>query len=216
LRPTLALAGERKSGHRPRSIRASIRASKGPLLPPSIAGTKELSWAPSVTHHAHRVLDAPEHCCGVCLSVLTNRGSTDAYPRTAKLYNPRITHPRGPSRFLRRHRGACAMRASELKPILWVSQQNERRKGRKGRESRILRKQGPFRGRREVAETRRKPAETPCISLPHPWVHFRALIGGSLAEIAETPARGPPDRYCEKLEGGRPPIGAAKQQEKAG
>jgi hypothetical protein len=31
-----------------------------------------------------------------------------------------------------------------------------------------------------------------------------------------TPARGPPDRYCEKLEGGRPPIGAAKQQEKAG
>src|SRR5712675_1794744 len=55
---------------------------------------------------------------------------------------------------------ACAMPASELEPILWVRQQNERRKGREGRKPRILRKQGPFRGRREVAETRRKPAET--------------------------------------------------------
>src|SRR5580704_9315147 len=35
------------------------------------AGVQKLSGALSVTHHAYRVLDVPEQCCGVCLSTLT-------------------------------------------------------------------------------------------------------------------------------------------------
>src|SRR5580704_13823758 len=46
-----------------------------------------------------------------------------------------------------------AMPATERERFLWVRQQNERRKGRKGRKPRILRKWGPFRRWREAAET---------------------------------------------------------------
>jgi hypothetical protein len=52
-----------------------------------------------------------------------------------------------------------------VEPASWARQQNDRRKGRKGRKPRILRKWGPFRRWREAAETggnRRKLAETPC------------------------------------------------------
>jgi hypothetical protein len=84
------------------------------------------------------------------------------------------------------------------RPILSVSQQNERRKCRKGRKPRILRKQGPFRGGREVAQTRRKLAETSCFA--------HGSISGADWRITSgncgNPRQGPPDRYCEKLEGG--------------
>ena len=54
-----------------------------------------------------------------------------------------------------------------LERPVWVRQQNERRKGREGRKPRILRKQDPFRGWREAAETRRKPpAATPLEDIP--------------------------------------------------
>src|SRR5258708_5095721 len=55
--------------------------------------------------------------------------------------------------------------AGQLERILWVRQQNDRRKGRKGRKPRILRKWGLFRRWREAAETGgnwRKLAETAC------------------------------------------------------
>ena len=42
---------------------------------------------PLCRHPAHLVVDVPEQCCGVCLSTLTRRGSTDAYPEQPNLYN---------------------------------------------------------------------------------------------------------------------------------
>jgi hypothetical protein len=81
-----------------------------------------------------------------------------------------------------------------LERPVWVRQENKRRKGREGRKPRILRKQDPFRGPREAAQTRRKLAETACSSstreIPrkHPavtGVSLPALIGESLAETAD-------------------------------
>src|SRR5712691_3551947 len=92
-----------------------------------------------------------------------------------------------------------------LEPASWARQQNDRRKGRKGRKPQILRKWGPFRRWREAAETggnwRKPPAgtllEEPSAVLPsHQGVHSIALIGVSLAEIAEIP--------CKNLSRSRP------------
>jgi hypothetical protein len=116
--------------------------------------------------------------------------------------------------------GACAMRPVSWSPGLHpmgglhsrVKQQNERRKGRKGREPRILRKQGPFRGRREGAETRRKPAETPCTAASFSAAEYRRLISSSpekLSGLYLSHSRG-------ALQSAAPAIGAAKQQEKGG
>ena len=44
-----------------------------------------------------------------------------------------------------------------LEPASWARQQNDRRKGRKGRKPRIVRKWGPFRRWREAAETGGNP-----------------------------------------------------------
>jgi len=87
-----------------------------------------------------------------------------------------------------------------LEPASWARQQNDRRKGRKGRKPRILRKWGPFRRWREAAETggnwRKPPAGTlleklSAVLLSQPRGALQALIGGSLAEIAEIPRAGP-------------------------
>jgi hypothetical protein len=100
-----------------------------------------------------------------------------------------------------RARELCARGAINpdlLEPASWARQQNDRRKGRKGRKPRILRKWGPFRRWREAAETggnwRKPPAgpllEEPSAVLPsHPRGPLQALIGVSLAEIAEIPCK---------------------------
>ncbi len=49
-----------------------------------------------------------------------------------------------------------------LEPASWARQQNDRRKGRKGRKPRILRKWGPFRRWREAAETGGNPLQKLC------------------------------------------------------
>jgi hypothetical protein len=97
----------------------------------------------------------------------------------------------------------CARGATNpdlLEPALWARQQNDGRKGRKGRKPRILRKWGPFRRWREAAETggnwRKPPAgtlleELSAVLLSQPRGALQALIGGSLAETAETPRAGP-------------------------
>src|SRR5580704_11509150 len=74
-----------------------------------------------------------------------------------------------------------------LEPASWARQQNDRRKGRKPR---ILKKWGPFRRRREAAETRRKLAEPPAGLCSRNRPQFCCLTQGvhyttSLAEIAE-------------------------------
>src|ERR1700704_5804911 len=74
---------------------------------------------------------------------------------------------------------------------------NERRKGRKGRKPPILRKQGPFRGRREPAETGgnwRKPSRIPkrrYTPPPHPEEHREAmrLEGGATCLVVADPSR---------------------------
>src|ERR1700682_5694494 len=89
-----------------------------------------------------------------------------------------------------------------LEPASWARQQNDRRKGRKGRKPRILKKWGPFRRWREAAETGGNPLQKLC-SRNRPQfcrltqgVHSKALIGVSLAEIAEIP--------CKNLSRSRP------------
>jgi hypothetical protein len=59
----------------------------------------------------------------------------------------------GRARALCARRGANPDRARHRERILWVRQQNGRRKGREGRKPRILGKQGPFQCWREAAET---------------------------------------------------------------
>ena len=59
-----------------------------------------------------------------------------------------------------RARELCARGAINpdlLEPASWARQQNDRRKGRKGRKPRILRKWGPLRRWREAAETGGNP-----------------------------------------------------------
>src|SRR5580704_716619 len=113
-----------------------------------------------------------------------------------------------------------AMPATERERFLWVRQQNERRKGRKGRKPRILRKWGPFRRWREAAETggnwRKLRAETlleklSAVLLSHPRGAVQTPIGVSLAETAETPRAGPGPPYvlC-RLARGNPRAGAQR------
>ena len=102
-----------------------------------------------------------------------------------------------------RARALCARGATNrdlLEPALWARQQNDRRKGRKGRKPRILRKWGPFRRWREAAETggnwRKPPAGTlleklSAVLLSQPRGALQASIPPSLAETAETPRAGP-------------------------
>src|SRR5258708_6246825 len=100
-----------------------------------------------------------------------------------------------------RARELCARGATNpdlLEPTLWARQQNDRRKGRKGRKPRILRKWGPLRRWREAAETggnwRKPPAGTLLEKLSavlpsQPRGALHPVTGTSLAEIAETPCR---------------------------
>ena len=83
--------------------------------------------------------------------------------------------------------GRGAINPDLLEPGSWARQQNDRRKGRKGRKPRILRKQGPFRGRREPAETRRKLAETPSPERgpPGPLIAGSAPLRGASSWITQ-------------------------------
>ena len=103
-----------------------------------------------------------------------------------------------------------------LEPASWARQQNDRRKGRKGRKPRILRKWGPFRRWREAAETggnwRKPPAgtllEKPSAVLPsHPrgplqspdWGIACGNCGNSLQKPFEKPTA-----LCVSLSGCTP------------
>jgi len=106
---------------------------------------------------------------------------------------------------------ACAMPASEVQPALWVRQENDRRKGRKGRKlPATIRRVGFVNDINHLdvhcgsrfaplgaAETGGNSVQKlcsricpyfPCLTL---GVHSNALIGILLAETAETPRAGP-------------------------
>ena len=86
-------------------------------------------------HRAHLPVDVPEQCCGVCLSTLTRRGSTDGQPRTTNTLQAGVfrTRPRLlPARSHRRPPArAYGVSTVERGASPWMRHKNDRRKGRK-------------------------------------------------------------------------------------